>query len=293
MGLATFDIVLEVDHHPGADEKCFASHLLACGGGPAANAAVAIARLEGRSGFVGYLGKDVHGELHHQELRQEGVDTERVLRGDAPTPLSVILVKPDGRRTVVSHKVNTPLLPWDPARYLAVRPKTVLFDGHQPEMSVPLAHQCRHLGITTVLDAGSLHEGTIALLPLVDHAVVSTPFALAFSKATSVEQAMASLQDHAPCVVITQGERGLLWRKGAEAGRMRAFPVKPVDTTGAGDTFHGAFALSLARGCDFKAALKIAGAAAALCCLKLGARPGIPNRGEVAAFLKNHGTPET
>ncbi len=289
VGLATFDIILEVDHHPGEDEKSFASTLLSCGGGPASNAAVAVARLGGKGAFMGYLGKDVQGEQHLQELLEENVHTEGIVRGESPTPLSVILVKPQGHRTVVSYKGASPSLPWRPERMPATLPGCVLFDGHQPGLSVPLARLCVEKGVPTVLDGGSVHEGTLSLLPLVDHAVVSTSFARRFSGEHDLEKAMARLKDQAPCVVITMGEKGLLWQKGGSSGHVKAFSIDAVDTTGAGDTFHGAYALCVSRGEDLAATLKKSSAAAALCCRKVGARRGIPRKRELNDFLQIYG----
>ncbi len=288
VGLATFDTILEVDHHPDKDEKCFASSLLSCGGGPASNAAVAVSRLGGKGAFMGYLGKDLHGEQHLRELMKENVQTGGVLRGDPPTPLSVILVKPGGHRTVVSYKGASPHLPWNPDLMGAGFPACVLFDGHQPRVSLPLARLCREKGIPTVLDGGSVHEGTLSLLPLVDHAVVSASFARQFSGSPDPRKAMTHLRHQAPCVVITLGEKGLLWQKGKDSGHVKAFYVDAVDTTGAGDTFHGAYALSISRKEGLAAALRKASAAAALCCTKLGARRGIPHKGELDHFLRMH-----
>ena len=107
VGHASYDHVFSVPHHPAADEKLFADALVGCGGGPAANAAVTVARLGLKAGFAGYLGRDVHGELHDAELRAECVDTRHLVRGDAPTPVSVVLVKPDGCRALVCHKGAT------------------------------------------------------------------------------------------------------------------------------------------------------------------------------------------
>jgi sulfofructose kinase len=107
VGRASYDLVFSLDHHPEADEKTLASRFFSCGGGPAANAAVTVSRLGYTAAFAGYLGDDFYGQKRFQEFQEEGVLTDFVVRGPSPTPLSAILVKPDGRRTVVNFKGNT------------------------------------------------------------------------------------------------------------------------------------------------------------------------------------------
>lgn len=285
VGLASFDLTMTVSQHPGPDEKCSATGLVKCGGGPAANAAVAVARLGGKSAFAGYLGEDLYGREHLGELQREGVHTDLVVQGKHPTPLSLILVKPGGHRTVVNWSSGTPFLTFDQVDFARCVPRVILFDGHEPSISLPLAKSARERGIITVLDAGSVRRGTLELLPLVDHLVASERFARDFSREDDLEKAFSTLQKKAPSVVVTLGERGLRGRSCGSDYRLPAFPVGAVDTTGAGDTFHGAFALKLAQGISFASNLIFASAAAALACKSLGARPGIPARQEVERFL--------
>lgn len=289
IGQAAFDLVMTVDRHPGPDEKCTASGLMTCGGGPAANAAVAVARLRGRSAFAGYIGNDLYGDQHLQELAREGVDTRFVVRGSQSTPLSVILVKPDGQRTVVNHKGRVPLLASNGFDLEKCSPRTILFDGHQHQLSLHLAETARRMHIPTILDAGSVHEGTINLLPRTDYLVASSRFATDFTREANYHVALDVLSNHSPVVVITLGEKGLIWKSGRRASEMPAFRIEARDTTGAGDTFHGVFALALARGRQLVDALRYASAAAALCCTRLGARPGIPTGKELTDFLKRAG----
>ena len=285
VGHASFDLTMTVARHPGPDEKCSATGLVKCGGGPAANAAVAVARLGGRSAFAGYLGEDLYGSEHLNELQQEGVRTDLVLRGKHPTPISLILVKPTGNRTVVNSRIGTPYLAVDQVHFACCTPQVILFDGHEPVISKPLAESARERGIITVLDAGSVHRGTLELLPWVDYLVASERFARDFSGEDDVEKAFSALKQQAPSVVVTLGERGLRGKSCNSEGGLPAFAIEAVDTTGAGDTFHGAFALELAQGASFASALIFASAAATLACRCLGARPGIPTRREVQEFL--------
>jgi len=318
VGHASYDMVFSVPRHPLADEKIFADDFLACGGGPAANAAVIVARLGYQSAFAGYLGDDLYGESHFLELVREGVDTRCLVRGTESTPLSCVLVKPDGGRALVNYKGSTRHLTEDCIDFSEINPKVVLFDGHEPLVSIPLAASARDKGIPLVLDAGSLHEGTKALMGKVDYLVASEKFALQwledFSKCLppfakggqggfsqweepgksnselalpdgEVENALAHLAGLASIVIITLGERGLIWRKEGISGAFPAFPIKPVDTTGAGDAFHGAFAAGIAAGLPWDELLGYASAAGALCCQRLGARTGLASASEIREFL--------
>lgn len=286
VGHASYDLIFSISHHPSEDEKIFADSFTGCGGGPAANAAVMVSRLGLKSAFAGYLGQDLYGDKHYKELAEYGVDTRLIARGPSPTPLSTILVKPAGKRALINYKGDNQALPADAIDFSPVKPKVILFDGHEPHLSVALAERARRDHIPSVLDAGSLHAGTSALMSQVDYLVCSEKFARQF--AGDVETALARLAEIAPTVVITLGERGLLWQRNEEHGAMPAFPVAAVDTTGAGDAFHGAFAAAVALDMEWIDLLRYASAAGALCCTKTGARLGIPSQEEHSAYLDQY-----
>jgi sulfofructose kinase len=285
IGHAAYDLTFAVPRHPQPDEKSFASAFVGCGGGPAANAAVMVARLGRSAAFAGYISQDTWGELQWTELRQEGVSTDWIVRGTAPTPLSVVLVKPDGTRSLVNYKGGTAPLSASRLDLRPLVPKVILFDGHEPELSLALLKTARDRRIPTLLDAGSVHSGTQALADQVDYLVCSETFARQWTGENDEDRALLQLEHLAPSIVITLGGRGLVWKRPGGAGRLPAVNVKAVDTTGAGDAFHGALAVGLAAGWDWEACLRYASAAAALCCTKLGGRRGLPHLPEVMAFL--------
>lgn len=286
VGHACFDLIFSVDHHLGPDEKGVASSFKSCGGGPAANAAVTASRLGYQAAFAGYLGNDIFGKKHIRELEKESVITDLVVRGSSPTPLSAILVKPDGQRTLINYRESTERLSIDRIDFNHCNPKAILFDGLEPEISFPLAELAKQQGIPTILDAGSVHDGTEKLVHRVDYLVASEKFAREFTSEIEEEKAIKKLNEYTPVVVVTLGERGLVWKNGSDMGRTPAFSVSTVDTTGAGDAFHGAFAAGIAKGKKWNELLQYSSAVAALCCMKLGARLGIPTSEEVKAFLE-------
>ncbi|MDP3903293.1 MAG: PfkB family carbohydrate kinase [Methylococcaceae bacterium] len=284
VGHASYDLIFSVPHHPNADEKIFADSLLACGGGPAANAAVTVARLGYQAAFAGYLGRDLYGDKHYQELVEEGVDTQLLVRGTAPTPLSTIIVKPDGKRALINYKGDTKALPAEAIDFSLIQPKVILFDGHEPHISQPLAEQARKHNIPTVLDAGSLLDGTRALMAKVDYLVCSEKFACQL--AGDEEAALSQMAKIAPVVVITLGEKGLIWQRGDQRGAMSAYPITAIDTTGAGDAFHGAFAAAVAAEMDWLDLLRYASAAGAFCSTQIGARLGLPSKEQHLELFK-------
>ena len=284
-GSASYDLVFQVNHHPEPDEKTTADRFIRCGGGPAANAAGMVSRLGLKAAFAGYLGSDLFGRLHLEELQAAGVNTDLVVRGEGPTPVSCVLVKPSGERSLVNHRAADTTLPPGSSDVFDIHPQVILLDGHEPELSLVLLREARAKGIRTVLDAGSLNRGTALLFDKVDYPVCSERFAAEFTGVASPDSAIDRLFSPARCVVITLGRNGLIWKNPEGEGRIPAFPVEAVDTTGAGDVFHGAFAGSLAIGKEWEEILIYSSAAAALCCTRFGARTGIPEGWEVDRFL--------
>lgn len=287
IGHASFDLFYFVENHPEPDGKMVASGFLSCGGGPAANAAVTVSRLGGRSAFAGFLGKDFFGDKHLEELQNERVDTRLVVRGPDTTPLSTILVKPDGKRSLVNYPGLHRQIDAETIDLDSCTPRIFLLDGHEPQLSVKALTFAGRLNACTVLDAGSVREGTCLLADRVDYLVASERFAKDFSGETDFERAAEYLAGLAPWVVVTLGDKGLIWHSKDDKGRLPAFSVKTVDTTGAGDVFHGAFALGLARKMDWIELLKFASAAAAISCTRTGARTSIPTLSDVRAFLES------
>jgi len=287
IGTAVFDITMYVGTHPGEDEKCFAEDMISCGGGPASNAAVTVSKLGGTSALLGYLGRDFGGDQHFRELADSGVDISLIKRGDRPTPVSAILVKPDGKRTLINYKKNTPpLSKADVSRTSKFR--VMLFDGHEPDISPRLAKAGKEFGIPIILDAGSLHRGTQELISLADYCIASEKFCRQFSGKEDPREGIASLARSAQCAVVTLGEKGCIWKDSQGEGTFPAFEIEAADTTGAGDIFHGAFAYGLAYDFGFTENIRFASAAAALGCTRKGGRTSIPDKKEVENFLKHY-----
>ncbi|MEZ4706553.1 MAG: PfkB family carbohydrate kinase [Caldilineaceae bacterium] len=287
-GFACHDLVFDAPHHPGPDEKIRATALLNCGGGLASNAAVTAARLGCRTAFVGYVGADVYGDLHVAEFQADGVVTDWVVRGAEPTPLSAIIIKPDGRRTIVNYRGHSEGACAGQFDLAQLHTNSILIDGYQFELAKELTQYAKANRVPIVIDADALRPPIAELVQMVDYVVASEHFAQEYSSKGDAEAGLAKLAQVAPNVVVTLGERGLIWQRGDTRGSLTAFPINAVDTTGAGDAFHGAFAAGLAQGMAWDALLRYASAVGALCCTKVGGRVGIPTGQEVADFLRQH-----
>ncbi|MCB8942817.1 MAG: carbohydrate kinase [Ardenticatenaceae bacterium] len=291
VGVACYDLTFAVEQHPLPDAKSYASALVSCGGGLAANAAVTAVRLGSRTALLTQLGSDLFGDSHLQELVEAGVLTDFVYRYEGATKLSVILAKPDGTRSLIHYAGDIRPLPAHTLDFTQLHPKAILVDGHELAIAQPLCQWARAQGIPTVLDADSAKPGAVALASEVDYLVCSQNFAQEFTGETEMEKALERLTAvrptgvGTPTVVITLGAEGVLWHHAGENGRFPAYPVTVVDSTGAGDAFHGAFAAALAQGQSWPHILRLASATAALCCTKIGARIGIPTKAEVEQFI--------
>ncbi len=286
VGVTSYDFYFMVDHHPEPDEKILANAFLSCGGGPAANAAVTAAKMGLSVAFVGYLGNDNWGDMHLEELKKAGVKTDWIVRGNNPTPISTVLVKPNGHRSLVNYRVTDAAIEDTDLGLFDITPKVILFDGHEPKLSSTLIESVHNKRTWTILDAGSVNPGTVLLYNKVDYLVCSEKFAEEITGCNTINDTIEKLAQHNENVVITRGEKGLIWKAKIGQGKLKAYPIAAVDTTGAGDVFHGAFAGYLAMGKDLQEILKYSSAAAALSCTKPGGRTSIPMIKEVKNFIK-------
>lgn len=256
------------------------------GGGPAANAAVTIARLGGSARFCGYLGNDAFGDAHLREFATHGVHADVLHRGDAPTPIAAVTIKPNGERSIIDYRAPSALAAEDTISLAKFPAKVLLVDGHQPLLSLALIEEARALGIPSILDAGSINDGTQLLYNKVDYLITSEKFAKHYSGEDDPRTALAALDGAAPLIACTWGVDGVYWQDQYDQHHIPAFDIETVDTTGAGDAFHGAFALGIAEGLKAKQNMRRACATGALTCLKSGARNALPTRKAVDALCR-------
>ena len=264
VGLCTVDLVQRVTALPAPGEKVQSDSVEIAAGGPAANAAVAVAALGARARLSTVLGAHPLAQLASTDLSECGVEVMDVLPDrTAPPPVSAVSVRTsDGERTVVSHNAEGVSAP--PSVELADA-DVLLLDGHHPELAMQAARQARRQGIPVVLDAGSWKPVLADLLSYVDVCACSSAF-----------RSPSPLTN--PVVIRTNGAGPVTWSAGADSGEVAVPPVAARDTVGAGDVWHGAAALAVGRlgrvptGADLPALIEFANRVAGVRVQHEGAR---------------------
>ena len=288
VGLANEDVLMAVEGYPPADAKVEVLDLAEQGGGPAATAAVAVARLGGRVALLAAVGDDWRGERILAELEGEGVDVSRCPRlVGASSPLSLVVVdRSAGTRNVFRHPGTATLRPEHVDRDLVLAARVVLVDAHMPEAALAAAGLARGAGSIVLLDVGEPKAEMERLVATADYPVPPLSTAIRMTGETEPERAAAALlHPAARAVIVTMGSAGHVVATREGTWREPAFPVRVVDTTGAGDAFHGGFAFALAQGRPVRDAARFAAAVAALKCRKPGGRAGLPTLPEVKRLL--------
>jgi ribokinase len=285
VGHATVDLLGVLPRYPQRDSKVELLEYSKQGGGQVATALAAAAALGAPTEFVGKLGDDDLGRYILDGLTDFGIQVSRtIIQPGGHSPLSFVVVdRETSSRTILYTRGD--LLPLEPGELdptILDGAQVLLVDGMQPRAQVALAEQAEARGVTVLLDAGSLHEGMGELLALADVVVASERFLTEVAPRGEVEDSLIELARMGPrLAVVTLGDAGALGLSGDKMVRQAAFEVSTVDTTGAGDVYHGAFAVGLLRGFSLERLMQFAGAAASLSCRALGGRAGIPELEEV------------
>lgn len=289
LGMSAQDAIYRVPAIPTTPTKVIATGFTERGGGMAANASVAVARLGGAAHYWGRLGDDAIGDRILADLEREGVDVSAVrrVRGGA-SPSTAILIADDGERLVCTF--TDPGLGADPSWLPVDRVAAfdaVMTDVRWPEGAARVLDAARDAGRLAVFD-GDL--GPVAALQDLSrratHVAFSEPGLACASGAELPGEGLRRMaRETSAWVGVTLGAGGLLWRDGDIERREPAPSVRAVDTLGAGDVWHGAFTLALAEGKAIAAAARFANTAAAIKCTRFGGREGAPRRHEVEAAL--------
>lgn len=283
VGIATLDQVFRVKTMPARAEKYRAHDLVVTGGGTAANAAVAIARLGGAVSLYAVLGDDAVGDEIVAGLERETVDCSAVRRlPGVRSPLSAIMVDQAGERMIVSYA--DPRVPGSPSwlpDHLPEGVDAVLGDTRWQSGSAHFFRLAREAGVPAVLDADRAPEDVPELLALASHVAFSMQGLRDLTGEGEPRAALKAFGSQESWVAVTDGADGVYYWGGDSIAHEPAFAIEALDTLGAGDTWHGAFALGLAEGMDVQAAIRFASAAAALKCTRFGGREGMPRRDEL------------
>ena len=292
IGMPVRDLTFRVGGVPGRGSKENASHFDEICGGNALNAAIGIVRLGGRASVCGPMGdiKETSSRFIFDKLAYEGIETQHLVHmAGLVTPISAVMVDPSGERTIVTFR--------DPDLWKVHLPDTetllddcaaILTESRCAEFCTDLCAEAQRRGIPVIVDvdrAMSLREG---LLNASSHLVFSSEPLQETAGLTDDAQALKKIAKLTPSFLAgTRGPRGTIWLDENQAiQETPAFPVHTVDTLGAGDVFHGAFALAITEGQELRQALRFASAAAALKCTRFGGAFAAPQRIEVEELLK-------
>jgi len=294
IGMPVRDLTFRIEELPERGFKVNASHFEEICGGNALNAAIGIVRLGGRASICGPMGdvREASAKYIFEKLAHEGIDTKHILHMQGlVTPISNIMIDPSGERTIVTFrdpelwKVRLP-----DAGELLEDCQAILTENRCAEFCTDLCAEARRRGIPVIVDVDrtmSLREG---LLTASSHLVFSSEALQSTASVRDNAEALKKIAKFTPSFVAgTRGAQGTLWLD--EQHKLRetpAFPVHTVDTLGAGDVFHGAFALAITESQDIPSALRFASAAAALKCTRFGGAFAAPQRAEVEQLL-SHG----
>jgi sulfofructose kinase len=291
IGIPVRDLTFRVQGLPARGSKVNASHYDEICGGNALNAAIGIVRLGGRASICGPMGdaRETSSRYIFEQLAHEGIDTTQIIHMPGlVTPVSNIMIDPSGERTIVTFrdpelwKVRLP-----PADTLLDDCHAILTESRCAEFCTDLCAEACRRGIPVVVDvdrAMSLREG---LLTASTHLVFSSEPLQETADISDDGEALKKISRLTSSFLAgTRGAQGTIWLdQNGNLQQTPAFPVHTVDTLGAGDVFHGAFALAVTENRELREALRFASAAAALKCTRFGGAFAAPQRAEVEELL--------
>ncbi|HMA76189.1 MAG TPA: PfkB family carbohydrate kinase [Candidatus Krumholzibacteriaceae bacterium] len=279
LGYSALDYLGVVPYFPRVNRKMRLRKFDIQGGGPAATAAVTASRLGLKTSFIGIVGDDSFGRMILEEMRRERVDISSVIivKGKESQFAFIMVDEVTGDRTILWTRGSLPFIKEEQVDTdLILSADILLIDSLEPQAAAYAAEIAGKKGIPVVIDAGTLRDGVTELLPLCDYIIASEVFADQISRGGSVEEALDILHSYGPeASVVTLGENGCIALDADGLISVEGFNVDVVDTTGAGDVFHGAFLFALMQGWDLYRMCVFSNAVAALKCRKLGGRAGI------------------
>jgi len=291
MGLNSVDFLTLVPQFPTQNSKMRIRQFSKQGGGQVATAMVALARWGIKTKYIGKVGGDELGSFSLNSIRQAGVEVSSVtIEPGATNQFAVILVEGvSGERTIL----------WDRDERLMYREgelykeevcsgKILHLDGHDIQAASRCARWAKEEGIPTVIDIDKVEPLTGELIKEIDFIITSSRFPLLYTGILDQEKALLELQKHTNGFLCTTlGEEGAMTLANGEIIRSKGFPIKAVDTTGAGDVFHAGFIYGLLQNWEVEETLRFANAVASLKCRSLGGRQGIPRLDEVKKLLNS------
>jgi sulfofructose kinase len=282
LGLNSADTLIRLPRFPTLDSKVPILSAQVLAGGQAAGAAVACHRWGLRARYAGKIGDDWAGRFQRQELAREGVEARWIEIPSCASQAAYILIdQPSGERTILWQHDDLPSEWISQTRLLHV-------DGHPPAPAALAARWAHAAGAVVTADLDNIYPGVEDLLASVDYLMASREFPARVTGIAAITDALVELHRRFGCRVAgaTLGRDGALAWDGGSFHYSPGFCIDPIDTTGAGDIFHAAFAFALLEGQRLDQILEFSCAAAALNCTALGARGGIRPLDEIRRLMR-------
>ena len=289
MGLNSVDFLTVVPEFPAPNSKMKMLQFSKQGGGQVATAMVALSRWGLKTRYIGKVGEDELGQFSLNSIHEEGVDISSVtIEPNATNQLAMIIVDSStGDRTILWNRDERLMCREGELRKEEVCSGKILhLDGHDIHAALRCARWARGERIPTAIDLDKVEPLTPALIKEIDFIIISSRFPMMYTGISDRKKALLELQKQTSGFLCsTLGHEGAITLVNGEFLHVEGFRVNVVDTTGAGDVFHGAFIYGLLQNWEVAEILRFANAAAALKCKELGGRRGIPTLEEVKRFL--------
>jgi ribokinase len=298
LGMCTLDVLVRLKDMPTWEHGTRISGFALEGGGPVGTAMVAVARLGVPCGLIGTCGSDEAGQLKYRTLDRDGLDLSRLVRRPGPEN-QVVLVFVDeetGERTFAGLRgIGDQALELSEAdREYITQAEYLHIQGYHYEASLQAAQWMHAAGKKVVYDGSKTNAPVsapiIELIRHVDVLICGSGFGAGLTGERDLWRAGEKALDMGPSIVVqTEGVDGSITVTREDEFHIPSFPVEVIDTTGAGDVFHGAYIVGLLQGWDLRTIAFFATAVSAIKCTKLSGRAGIPRFDEVIAFLRERG----
>ena len=289
MGLNSVDFLTVVPKFPVPNSKMEMLQFSKQGGGQVATAMVALSRWGVKTKYIGKIGEDELGQFSLHSIQQEGVDVSSVtIEPNATNQFATIIVdSPSGERTILWNRDERLMYRAGELRKEEVcSGKLLHLDGHDIRAAIQCARWAKEEKIPTIIDLDKVEPLTFELIQEIDFIITSSRFPILYTGISDLKKALLELRKHTSgFLCATLGHEGTIALVNGEIITVQGFKVNAVDTTGAGDVFHGGFIYGLLQNWEVTEILRFANAVAALKCRDLGGRRGIPSFKEVQRFL--------
>jgi sulfofructose kinase len=295
IGHTAYDTFCAVGKMPVPDTECWLDAVENQGGGAAAQAVVTAARLGMRTAFAGSVGDDSAGRYLARDFRKEKVDIGclAVQKGKETSKAFIVTESSSGRRTLFVYAGTLSELHLNDRTRKAIKnSRCVHLDATTFGMAEESADFARGCGVPVSLDGCEIeadHDATARLVSKVDILITNESYPTLLTGLKDDDEALVALAKAGPRIVIsTKGSKGCRLVEGTSIKAYPAYKIKVLDTTGAGDVFHGAFLSAQLKGWSIDDSVKFASACSAINCLALGGRKGIPSLKEAQDFITLH-----